>query len=150
MKTQHGFPSTNRRTDRTNQCHIGTIPTSIDQLSTGRLVWLPTTRRIRVQQRISGDHPKQPFLCKLRNQPRIRDDRSSDPRNAHKTGRNDSVTRVIKKRDGVRTITTRRILRSTQKTRCEPTIRRYGVVVAPEHQDHKTIKEPGLQENRTI
>ena len=37
-KNQHGFPSTNRRTDRTDQCHIGTIPTSIHQLSRGRLV----------------------------------------------------------------------------------------------------------------
>ena len=37
-KTQHGFPSTNRRRDRTDQCHIGTIPTSIHQLSAGRLV----------------------------------------------------------------------------------------------------------------
>jgi len=149
-KTQHGFPSTNRQTDRTDQCHIGTIPTRIHQLSTGRLVWLPTTRRIRVQQRISGDHQEHPFLCKLQNQPRIRDDRSSDPRKANETGRNDSITWVIKKPDGGRTIKTKRILRSTQKARSEPTIRRYGVVVATEHQDHQTIEETGLQENRTI
>jgi len=43
-----------------------------------------------------------------------------------------------------------RILRYTQKTRTEPTIRRYGMVVATQHQDQKTIKETGLQENRTI
>jgi len=29
-------------------------------------------------------------------------------------------------------------------------MRRYGVVVATQHQDHKTIEESGLQENRTI
>jgi len=91
-KTQHGFPSTNRRTDRTDRCHIGTIPTSIPQLSTGRLVRVPTTRRIRVQQRISGHHQDHPFLCKLRNQTRIRDDRSSDPRKAIETRRNESFT----------------------------------------------------------
>ena len=66
-KTGHSFPSTNRRTNQTNQCHIGTIPTSIHQLSARRLVWLLTSRRIRVQQRISGDHQEHPFLCKLRN-----------------------------------------------------------------------------------
>jgi len=47
-------------------------------------------------------------------------------------------------------MTTKRILRSTQETRSERTIRRYGVVVATQHQDHKTIKETGLEENRTI
>jgi len=91
-RTQHGFPSTNRRTDRTDQCQIGTIATSIHQLSTGRLVWLPTTCRIRVQQPISGDDQKYPLLCKLQNQPRIPDDRSSDPRKANETRRNESVT----------------------------------------------------------
>jgi len=56
----------------------------------------------------------------------------------------------MKKRDGGRAITTKRILRSTQKTRSEPTIRGYGVVVATQHQDHEAIKETGLQENQTI
>jgi len=43
-----------------------------------------------------------------------------------------------------------RILGSTQETRSEPTVRRYGLVVATQHQDQKTNKESGLQENRTI
>jgi len=91
-KTQHGFPSTNRPTDRTNQCHIGTIPTSIHQLPTGRLVWLPSTSRIWIQQRISGDHQEHTLLCKLLNKPRIRDDAALDTRKADQTGRKDSVT----------------------------------------------------------
>jgi len=91
-KTQHGFPSTDRRTDGTNQCHIRTIPTSIHQLPIGRLVWLPTTSRICIQQRISGDHQEHTLLCKLRNQPRIRDDRSSDTREADQTRGNESIT----------------------------------------------------------
>jgi len=38
-KAQHGIPPTNRRTDRVDQCHTGTISTGIHQLPTGRLVW---------------------------------------------------------------------------------------------------------------
>ena len=91
-KTQHGIPPTNRRTDRKDQCHTRTISTGIHQLPTGRLVWLPTTSRIGIQQRISRDHQKHTILCKLRNQPRIRDDRSFDTRKADQTGRNESVT----------------------------------------------------------
>jgi len=45
---------------------------------------------------------------------------------------------------------TKRILRSTQKTRSKLKIRSYGVVVATEHQDHETIEKVGLQENWTI
>jgi len=44
----------------------------------------------------------------------------------------------------------KKVLRSTQETRSEPTITRYGVVLTTQHQDYKTIKETGLQENRTI
>jgi len=90
-KTQHGFPSTNRRRDRKEQCHIGTIPPSIYQLSTRRLVWLPTAGRICIQQWILGDRQKHTLLCELWNQPRIRNDRSSDPRKTNQNGRNDSV-----------------------------------------------------------
>jgi len=92
MKTQHGFLLTNGWTDRTDQCHNGTISTHIHQLSTARLVWLLTTGRICIQHRISGNHQEHTVLCKLRNQPRIRDDRSSDPRRAYKTRRKDSIT----------------------------------------------------------
>jgi len=149
-KTQYSFPSTNRRADRTDQCHIGTISKSIHQLSTRRLVWLPITCRICVQQQISGDHQKHTLLCKLRNQSRIRDDLSSDSRNANETRRNDSVTCVFKEQDGGRTITRKRIPRFPQKTRSKSTVRGYGVVVAIQHQDHKTIEKVGLQENGTI
>jgi len=90
-KTQHGIPPTNRRTDRKDQCHIGTISTGIHQLLTGRWVWLPTTSRSRIKQGISGNHQEHILLCKLRNQPGIRGDRSSDPRKTNKTRRNDSV-----------------------------------------------------------
>ena len=78
--------------DRTNQCHIGTIPGSIHQESKRPLVWVPTTCRLCVQQRILEDNQKHTLLCKLRNQPRIRDDWSSDSRKAKETRRNDSVT----------------------------------------------------------
>jgi len=88
-ETQAAFPFTNRWTDRMEQHHIGTIPPSIDQLSTRRLVWLPTTGRICIQQRISGDHQKHTLLCKLPNPPRIRDDRSFDSRKTNETRRND-------------------------------------------------------------
>jgi len=91
MKTQHGVPSTNRRTDRTEQRHIGTRPPSIYHLSTRRLVWLPTTGGICIQQWISGDHQKYTLLCKLRNPHRIRDDWSSDSRKTNETRRNDHV-----------------------------------------------------------
>jgi len=91
-KTQHGFPSTNRRTNQTDECHIGRVSTSRHQLSTGRLRWLPTTCGICVQQRISGNHQEHQLLCKLWNQPRIRDDRSSDSRKANETGGNESFT----------------------------------------------------------
>ena len=49
-KTQHSVPSTDRWTDRKDQRHIGTIPASIYQLSTRRLVWLPNTGRICIHQ----------------------------------------------------------------------------------------------------
>jgi len=68
-KTQHGIPPTNRRTDRKDECHIGTISTGIHQLPTGRLVWLPTTSRICIQQRISGNHQEPTLFCKLPNKP---------------------------------------------------------------------------------
>jgi len=90
--TQHGVPPINRRTDGTNQCHIRTIPPSLHQLSTRRLVWLPTIGRICIQQWLSRDHKEYTLFCELRNQPRIRDDRSSDPRKTDQTGRNDSIT----------------------------------------------------------
>jgi len=149
-KTLYGFPSTNRWTDRTNQCHIGTIPTSIYQLSTRRLVWLLTTCGICIQQRISRNHQGHTILHKLRHQPQIRDDQLSDLRQAGETRRNHAIRCVIEKQDGGTPITTKRILRSTPKTRSEPTIRRYGVGVGTQHQDHKTIEETGLEENRTI
>jgi len=91
-ETQHGFPSPNGWADRKDQCHIGTISTGIHQLSTGRLVWVATTSRICIQQRISGNDQEHTLLCKLRNQPRIRDDRSSDTRKTNETRSNDSVT----------------------------------------------------------
>jgi len=91
-KAQHGIPPTNRRTERKDQCHTGTISTGIHQLPTGRLVWLPTTSRICIQQRISGNHQEHKLLCKLRNTPRIRVDPSSDTGKTDQTGRNDSVT----------------------------------------------------------
>jgi len=150
MTPQHGVSPTKRRREGKNPSHIGTIPPSLHQLSTRRLVWLPTIGRICIQQWLSGDHKEHTLLCELRNQPRIQNDRSYYARKTDQTGRNDSITGVIEKRDGGCTITTKRILRSTQKTRSEPTITRYGVVVATEHQDHKTIEETGLQENQTI
>jgi len=82
-ETQHGFPPTNGWADRKDQCHIRTIPAGIHQLTTGRLVWLPTTSRICIQQRISRNHQEHTLLCKSRNQTRIRDDRSSDTRKAN-------------------------------------------------------------------
>jgi len=91
MKTQHGIPPTNRRRDREDQCHIGTISTGIHQLPTGRLVWLSTTSRICIKQQISGNHQEHNHLCKLRNKPRIRDDLSSDTREVDQSRRNDSV-----------------------------------------------------------
>jgi len=91
-KAQHGIPPTNRRTDPKDQCHIGTISKGIHQLPTRRLVWLPTTSRICIQQRISGNHQEHTVFRKLQNKPRIRDDRSSDTRKADQTGKNDSVT----------------------------------------------------------
>src|ERR1700712_4073621 len=91
-KTQHGIPPANGRTNRMNQLHIGTIPQSIHQLSTRGLVWLPTTSRICIQQRISGNNQGHTSLRKLRNQPRVRDDRSSDPRKENEAIRNDSAT----------------------------------------------------------
>jgi len=92
MKAQHGISPANRQTDRKDQCHTGTISTGIHQLPTGRLVWLPTTSRICIQQRLSGNHQEHTLFCKLRNKPRIRDDRSSDTTKGDQTGRNDSVT----------------------------------------------------------
>jgi len=91
-KTQHGIPPTNRQRERKEQCHIGTISMGIHQLPTGQLVWLPTTSRICIQQRISGNHQEHNLFCKLQNKPRIRDDRSSDTRKADPIRRNDSVT----------------------------------------------------------
>jgi len=91
-KTQHSFPSTNRQKNQTDQCHIATIATGIHQLSTRRLVWLLTTCGICIQQWISGDHKEYTILCKLGDQPRIRDDWSSDSTEANETRRNDSVT----------------------------------------------------------
>jgi len=44
----------------------------------------------------------------------------------------------------------KRILKFTPKTRSKPKVRRYGVAVAMQHQDSKTIEKVGLQENRTI
>jgi len=92
IKAQHGIPPINRRTDRKDHCRTGTISTGIHQLPTGRLVWLPTTSRICIQQRLSGNQQEHSLLCKLRNKSRIRDDRSSDTRKVDQTGRNDSVT----------------------------------------------------------
>jgi len=66
-----------------------------------------------------------------------------------KLEKSDSVICIIKKGDGGSPITTKRILRSTPKTRSEPTIRRYGVVAATQHQDHQTIEDIGQQENST-
>jgi len=60
--TKHGVPPTNRRTEGTNQCHIRTIPPSLHQLSTRRLLWLPTIGRICIQQWLSGDHKEKPFF----------------------------------------------------------------------------------------
>jgi len=66
-KNPHCFPPTDRRADRTDQCHNGTIPEGIHQLSTRLLVWLPTTCSICVKQRISGDNQKHTFHCQLPN-----------------------------------------------------------------------------------
>jgi len=44
----------------------------------------------------------------------------------------------------------KKVLRSTQKTRSELTIRRHGIVVAMQHGDHQGIKETGLEENWAI
>ena len=107
-KTQHGFPSTNRQTDRTDQCHIRTIPPSLYQLSTRQLVWLPTTGRVCIQQQISRNYQEHTILCELWHQPRIRDDRSSDSRKAKETRRIDSVTWVIEERNGGSTIMTKK------------------------------------------
>jgi len=62
METQHGFPSTNGWADQKDQCHIRTISAGRHQLSTGRLVWLPTTSPMCIQQRISGNHQEHPCL----------------------------------------------------------------------------------------
>ena len=112
-ETQHGIPSTNGWANRRDQCHIGTISTGIHQLSTGRLVWLHTTSRICIKQRISGNHQEHTLLCKLRNQPRIWDDRSSDTRKTNKTRRNDLLTWVINKRNGGRAVTASRVVAGT-------------------------------------
>src|SRR5437868_1314026 len=68
----------------------------------------------------------------------------------HANGRHEPTTRSSQNRDGGCTITTKRILRSTPKTRSEPTIRRHGVVSAKKCTHHATIEETRLQENGTI
>ena len=145
---QHSLPPAEKWTDRTDQCHIGTILPRIYQLSTRGLVWLPSTCRIWIQQRKSGNHQDHTILCKLRHQSRIQDDPSSEPRKTGKTRRNDSITWVIKERDGGRGITTKIIVGYKKKILSERTIWRYGVALGMEYHNHKTIEETRLQNNR--
>jgi len=106
INTQHCFAPAERPTDRTDQCSNGIVLRSIHQLLTGRLVWLPTTCRICIQQQISRNYQEHTFVGQLRLHHRIQDDWSSDPSKAGEDRRNDSITLVIKERDSGRAIMT--------------------------------------------
>ena len=64
------------------------------------------TGRIRIQQRLSGNNQNMTILCKLRNQSRIRDNRTHDKRKNNTSRRNAQPAYYIMGRNGLGTTQT--------------------------------------------